>query len=209
MMFITFEGIDGSGKSTQIQLLKQWLESFQKTVTVLREPGGNNVSEQIRQLLLDSKEQIEPRCELLLFTAARAQLVSKVIRPALLEGHIVICDRYIDSSVAYQGYGRGLPIKDIEHINDFATAGLIPDITFIFDISVDDAAKRAGFRSSDTQTKPDRMEQSGDAFFERTKQGYLNIAHNAERNIFVINANDGMDEIFSQVQMIVEQCMKS
>ncbi len=209
MMFITFEGIDGSGKSTQIQLLKQWLESFQKTVTVLREPGGNNVSEQIRQLLLDSKEQIEPRCELLLFTAARAQLVSKVIRPALLEGHIVICDRYIDSSVAYQGYGRGLPIKDIEHINDFATAGLIPDITFIFDISVDDAAKRAGFRSSDSQTKPDRMEKSGDAFFERTKQGYLNIAHNAERNIFVINANDGMDEIFSQVQMIVEQCMKS
>ena len=178
-------------------------------MTVLREPGGNSVSEQIRQLLLDSKEHIEPRCELLLFTAARAQLVSKVIRPALMEGHIVICDRYIDSSVAYQGYGRGLPIKDIEHINDFATAGLIPDITFIFDLPVDDAAKRAGFRSSDTQTKPDRMEQSGDAFFERTKQGYLNIAHNAERNIFIINANDAMDEIFTQVQMIVQQYMKS
>lgn len=209
MMFITFEGIDGSGKSTQIQLLKQWLGSLHHSVTVLREPGGNSVSEQIRQLLLDSKEQIEPRCELLLFTAARAQLVSKVIRPALMEGQIVICDRYIDSSVAYQGYGRGLPIKDIEHINDFATAGLVPDITFIFDLPVDDAAKRAGFRSSDTQTKPDRMEQSGDAFFERTKQGYLNIAHNAERKIFIINANDAMDEIFSQVQMIVQQCMKS
>lgn len=208
-MFITFEGIDGSGKSTQIQLLKQWLESIHHSVTVLREPGGNSVSEQIRQLLLDSKEHIDPRCELLLFTAARAQLVSKVIRPALNEGHIVICDRYIDSSVAYQGYGRGLPIKDIEHINDFATAGLIPDITFIFDLPVDDAAKRAGFRSSDTQTKPDRMEQSGDAFFERTKQGYLNIAHNAERKIFIINANDAMDEIFTQVQMIVQQYMKS
>lgn len=207
-MFITFEGIDGSGKSTQIQLLKQWLESLHQTVTVLREPGGNIVSEQIRQLLLDSKEQIEPRCELLLFTAARAQLVAKVIRPALQEGHIVICDRYIDSSVAYQGYGRGLPIEDIEGINEFATAGLIPDITFIFDLSVDDAAKRAGFRSTDNQTKPDRMEQSGDAFFERTKQGYLLIAQSTERNIFIINANDAMDDIFQQVQMIVQQYMK-
>ncbi|MFM8455925.1 MAG: dTMP kinase, partial [Ignavibacteria bacterium] len=162
MMFITFEGIDGSGKSTQIQLLKEWLERLDHTVTVLREPGGNVVSEQIRQLLLDSTEHIEPRCELLLFTAARAQLVSKVIRPALKAGHIVICDRYIDSSVAYQGYGRGLPIDDIVRINDFATAGLIPDITFIFDLSVDDAAKRAGFRSNDNKAKPDRMEQSGD-----------------------------------------------
>ena len=204
-MFITFEGIDGSGKSTQIQLLKQWLESLQHTVTILREPGGNIVSEHIRQLLLDSKEHIDPRCELLLFTAARAQLVSKVIRPALNEGHIVICDRYIDSSVAYQGYGRGLPIEDIKTINDFATAGLIPDITFIFDLPIDDAAKRAGFRSNDNQTKPDRMEQSGDAFFERTKQGYLNIAQDTERNIFVINANDALDDIFKQVQMIVQQ----
>ena len=209
MMFITFEGIDGSGKSTQIQLLKQWLESLHHTVTVLREPGGNSVSEQIRQLLLDSKEQIEPRCELLLFTAARAQLVAKVIRPALHEGHIVICDRYIDSSVAYQGYGRGLPIEEIEGINEFATAGLIPDITFIFDLPIDDAAKRAGFRSNDNQTKPDRMERSGDAFFERTKQGYLSIANNTDRNMFIINANDAMNDIFQQVQMIVQQYLKA
>lgn len=209
MMFITFEGIDGSGKSTQIQLLKQWLESLHHTVTVLREPGGNSVSEQIRQLLLDSKEQIEPRCELLLFTAARAQLVAKVIRPALHEGHIVICDRYIDSSVAYQGYGRGLPIEEIEAINEFATAGLIPDITFIFDLPIDDAAKRAGFRSNDNQTKPDRMERSGDAFFERTKQGYLSIANNTDRNMFIINANDAMNDIFQQVQMIVQQYLKA
>ncbi|MFM6955984.1 MAG: dTMP kinase [Ignavibacteria bacterium] len=203
MMFITFEGIDGSGKSTQIQLLKEWLERLDHTVTVLREPGGNVVSEQIRQLLLDSTEHIEPRCELLLFTAARAQLVSKVIRPALKAGHIVICDRYIDSSVAYQGYGRGLPIDDIVRINDFATAGLIPDITFIFDLTVDDAAKRAGFRSNDNKTKPDRMEQSGDAFFERTKQGYIELAQNANRNIFIIHAGDSMDDIRDQVETIV------
>lgn len=202
-MFITFEGIDGSGKSTQIQLLKEWLERLDHTVTVLREPGGNVVSEQIRQLLLDSTEHIEPRCELLLFTAARAQLVSKVIRPALKAGHIVICDRYIDSSVAYQGYGRGLPIDDIVRINDFATAGLIPDITFIFDLTVDDAAKRAGFRSNDNKTKPDRMEQSGDAFFERTKQGYIELAQNANRNIFIIHAGDSMDDIRDQVETIV------
>ena len=202
-MFITFEGIDGSGKSTQIQLLKEMLEKRNHVVTILREPGGNILSEQIRQLLLDSKEQVDPRCELLLFTAARAQLVSNVIRPALEAGKIVICDRYIDSSVAYQGYGRGLSIESIESINDFATAGLIPDITFIFDLSVDDAAKRAGFRSNDNQTKPDRMERSGDAFFERTKQGYLDIAKKSDRNIFIINANDAMNDIREQVESIV------
>ena len=203
-MFITFEGIDGSGKSTQIQLLKEMLEKRNHVVTILREPGGNILSEQIRQLLLDSKEQVDPRCELLLFTAARAQLVGSVIRPALEAGNIVICDRYIDSSVAYQGYGRGLSIEAIESINDFATAGLIPDITFIFDLSVDDAAKRAGFRSNDNQTKPDRMERSGDAFFERTKQGYLEIAKKSDRNIFIINANDAMNDIREQVESIVE-----
>lgn len=202
-MFITFEGIDGSGKSTQIQLLKEMLEERNHVVTTLREPGGNILSEQIRQLLLDSKEQVDPRCELLLFTAARAQLVSSVIRPALEAGKIVICDRYIDSSVAYQGYGRGLSIESIESINDFATAGLIPDITFIFDLSVDDAAKRSGFRSNDNQTKPDRMERSGDAFFERTKQGYLDIAKKSDRNIFIINANDAMNDIREQVESIV------
>jgi dTMP kinase len=202
-MFITFEGIDGSGKSTQIQLLKEMLEKRNHVVTILREPGGNILSEQIRQLLLDSKEQVDPRCELLLFTAARAQLVGSVIRPALEAGNIVICDRYIDSSVAYQGYGRGLSIESIESINDFATAGLIPDITFIFDLSVDDAAKRAGFRSNDNQTKPDRMERSGDAFFERTKQGYLEIAKKSDRNIFIINANDAMNDIREQVESIV------
>ncbi|MEY5130108.1 MAG: hypothetical protein RL734_175 [Bacteroidota bacterium] len=202
-MFITFEGIDGSGKSTQIQLLKEMLERRNHVVTTLREPGGNILSEQIRQLLLDSREQVDPRCELLLFTAARAQLVSSVIRPALEAGKIVICDRYIDSSVAYQGYGRGLSIESIESINDFATAGLIPDITFIFDLSVDDAAKRAGFRSNDNQTKPDRMERSGDAFFERTKEGYLEIAKKSDRNIFIINANDAMNDIRQQVESIV------
>lgn len=202
-MFITFEGIDGSGKSTQIQLLKEMLEKRNHVVTTLREPGGNILSEQIRQLLLDSKEQVDPRCELLLFTAARAQLVSSVIRPALEAGNIVICDRYIDSSVAYQGYGRGLSIKSIESINDFATAGLIPDITFVFDLSVDDAAKRAGFRSNDNKTKPDRMERSGDAFFERTKEGYLEIAKKSDRNIFIINANDAMNDILQQVESIV------
>ncbi len=204
-MFITFEGIDGSGKSTQIQLLKDMLEKRNHVVTLLREPGGNILSEQIRQLLLDSKEQVDPRCELLLFTAARAQLVSSVIRPALEAGYIVICDRYIDSSVAYQGYGRGLSIESIESINDFATAGLVPDITFIFDLSVDDAAKRAGFRSNDNQTKADRMERSGDAFFERTKQGYLEIAKKSDRNIFIINANDAMNDIREQVESIVER----
>lgn len=207
-MFITFEGIDGSGKSTQISFLKQWLEEKGHELLVLREPGGNIVSEKIRTLLLDSKEEIDPRSELLLFTAARAQLVSKVIRPALNQGRIVICDRYIDSSVAYQGYGRGLPVADIEKINAFATDRLIPDITFIFDLPVEDAALRAGFRSSDSQSKPDRMERSGEEFFRKTKEGYLRIAENSERNIYVIQANEEVESIRQQVCSIVDTCIK-
>lgn len=178
-------------------------------VLVLREPGGNIVSEQIRTLLLDSKEEIDPRSELLLFTAARAQLVSKVIRPALIQGSIVICDRYIDSSVAYQGYGRGLPIGDIQVINDFATNGLVPDITFIFDIPVEDAALRAGFRSTDKKSSPDRMEQSGEDFFKKTREGYLKIAEEGNRKIFVIQANEEVESIRLQVCSIVDSVINS
>ncbi|MFZ9761262.1 MAG: dTMP kinase [Candidatus Kapaibacteriota bacterium] len=203
-MFITFEGIDGSGKSTQIEYLKEWLETRGHRVTVLREPGGNSVSENIRTLLLDSRETIDPRSELLLFTAARAQLVSKVIRPALQQKNIVICDRYIDSSVAYQGYGRGLPVEEIEQINAFATNNLIPDITFIFDLSVEDASKRAGFRSSHTNSSPDRMERSGEDFFRKTREGYLQIAKNSERKIFIIEANGHVEDIREAICNIVE-----
>ena len=203
-MFITFEGIDGSGKSTQIKYLKEWLEIRGYSVIVLREPGGNTVSENIRTLLLDSKETIDPRSELLLFTAARAQLVSKVIRPALQQNNIVICDRYIDSSVAYQGYGRGLPVEEIEQINAFATNNLIPDITFIFDLSVEDASKRAGFRSSHTNSSPDRMERSGEDFFRKTREGYLQIAKNSERKIFIIEANGHVEDIREEICNIVE-----
>ncbi|MEY3314281.1 MAG: hypothetical protein RLZZ578_1801, partial [Bacteroidota bacterium] len=189
--------------------LKEWLEEKKHKVLVLREPGGNIVSEQIRTLLLDSKEEIDPRSELLLFTAARAQLVSKVIRPALIQGSIVICDRYIDSSVAYQGYGRGLPIGDIQVINDFATNGLVPDITFIFDIPVEDAALRAGFRSTDKKSSPDRMEQSGEDFFKKTREGYLKIAEEGNRKIFVIQANEEVESIRLQVCSIVDSVINS
>ncbi|MGA1435553.1 MAG: dTMP kinase, partial [Candidatus Kapaibacteriota bacterium] len=194
----------GSGKSTQIEYLKEWLETRGHRVTVLREPGGNSVSENIRTLLLDSRETIDPRSELLLFTAARAQLVSKVIRPALQQKNIVICDRYIDSSVAYQGYGRGLPVEEIEQINAFATNNLIPDITFIFDLSVEDASKRAGFRSSHTNSSPDRMERSGEDFFRKTREGYLQIAKNSERKIFIIEANGHVEDIREAICNIVE-----
>lgn len=208
-MFITFEGIDGSGKSTQIGLLKSWLEQKNRTVTVVREPGGNVVSEKIRTLLLDSREQIDSRCELLLFTAARAQLVGKVIKPALANGETVICDRYIDSSVAYQGYGRGLSIEAIESINAFATSDLIPDITFIFDLPVEEAAARADIRTMDGKTKPDRMEMSGEDFFRKTREGYLQLAQNTNRNIYVISANDDVNDIQMQLQNIVSSHLKA
>ena len=203
-MFITFEGIDGSGKSTQITLLSGWLKSLGNTVLVLREPGGNALSENIRNILLNTNEQVDIRCELLLFAAARAQLVSKIIKPALDENTIVLCDRYIDSSVAYQGYGRGLSIQDVESINTFATNDLVPDITFVFDLDPTEAANRADDRSDKTSTASDRMERSGIDFFDKVRNGYLDIAKRSDGRVFVLNAKDTIDQLQNSIRSAVQ-----
>lgn len=208
-MFITFEGIDGSGKSTQIYLLADSLRSLGYTVKVLREPGGNELSESIRNLLLHTNETVEPRCELLLFTAARAQLVSRVIKPALAAGELVLCDRYIDSSVAYQGYGRELPIDEIKSINAFATDNLMPDITFFLDLAPLEALNRADTRFDLTCTTPDRMEQSGDEFFTRARTGYLQIAKDDPNRVFLLNARSSIDELQQSIWDIVSGIIQS
>jgi dTMP kinase len=184
-MFVSFEGIDGSGKSTQLSMLRAVLEQEGHSVCVVREPGATVLSEDIRTLLLSNKHSISPISELLLFSAARAQLVEKVITPALQAHSIVLCDRYMDSTTAYQGFGRGLEAGAVQACNQIATAGVVPSLTFFIDVPFEQAQQRMQFSAAE----PDRMERAGAAFFERVRQGYHSIAR-TERHRFVVI--DGM-----------------
>jgi len=195
-MFITFEGIDGSGKTSQIIKLIERLENLGYDVLSLREPGGNTVSEKIRETLLSSSNDITPRAELFLFLASRSQLVEKVIRPALLQGKLVICDRYIDSSVAYQGYGRGIPVKEVQECNKIATGNLVPEITFYLDLSPEMASDRTVNRSHETL---DRIEKSGNSFFEKARQGYIQISINEPERFIRLDAGAQVDEIHQKI----------
>jgi len=187
-VFISFEGIDGSGKSTQILHLKSMLEGKGFSVIFVREPGGTLVSERIRPILLDKGSAgMKPEAELLLFEAARAQIVREVIEPALFRGEIVICDRFFDSTVAYQGYARGIDLDTIHKLNDFATGGLEPDITFLLDLPVEDAVKRQGKRG-----EKDRMELEGVAFMQKVRDGFLTHASSKDRMVVLDARNEEM-----------------
>lgn len=172
-MFITFEGIDYSGKSTQVSLLKEYFENNGKKVLLIREPGGTKISEKIRDILLDKKYYaMTEKSELLLFAAARAQLVSEVIKPALKEGYIVISDRFHHSSIAYQGYGRKIDLDFVNNLQKFAINGTEPDLTFYIHITPEDAEerKRAGRGGED-----DRIESSDKTFYNDVIAGYKKI----------------------------------
>ncbi len=182
-MLITFEGIDGSGKTTQLRLLKEYLEERGRKVIAIREPGGTVFSENIRELLLYSEENISPRAELLLFESARAHLVETLIKPAIEEGSIVLCDRFYDSTMAYQGYGRGIPLEEVKSCNMTATGGLVPTLTFYLKLDLDESRQRAKYRQHD------RIEQSGNDFFERVIEGFAKIAEAEPRRIIVIDAS--------------------
>lgn len=200
-MFITFEGLDFSGKSTQATILVEKLRKIGAIVHFLREPGGTAISERIRDILLDKKNlEITDAAELLLFSAARAQLVKEVIVPALRRGEIVVCDRYYDSTTAYQGYGRGIDPVAVRGINRLATDGTDPDITFLVDIPVEEIEKRkhrAGLSF-------DRMESSGRTFYERVRNGYHEIAENEARRFVVVNGMRGVDEIAADIWKVVD-----
>ena len=175
-MFLSFEGLDGSGKSTQIRLLAGWLRTHGRPVRVVREPGGTVLSEQIRTLLLDPALAIEPTAELLLFSAARAQLVATEMRPALAAGEVVIADRFFDSTTAYQGGGRGVADVDwLRAFHPFVTGGLQPRRTYLLDVPAAVAAARRTARLGG-EDQEDRMEASGEAFFERVREAYLALA---------------------------------
>lgn len=179
-MFITFEGIDGSGKSTQIALLRDKLLEEGHKVTVFREPGGTEVSEKIRALLLSPDFDIHPVTELLLFSSARAQLISEKVRPMLNKNEVVILDRFYDSTTAYQGYGRSsLPLQDIHRLNKIASHNIVPDITFYLKISLEEAQNRTALKSKD------RMELSGKQFYEDVIEGFDTLADKEKRFIAV------------------------
>ena len=200
-MFITFEGLDFSGKSTQVQLIVEKLGRENYNVLVLRDPGGTPIGERIRSILLDKElSDMADFAELFLFSASRSQLVKEVIRPALEGGRVVICDRFYDSTTAYQGWGRGLPIEDIKTINRAAADGLVPDVTLFIDIPVPEIERRMNQQKS----KADRMESSGIAFYERVRQGYMQLA-NEETRFLVVNGLQPVDDIHEAIWLRVQQ----
>lgn len=181
--FITFEGIDGCGKTTQINLVSKYLNSIKEDNIIVREPGGTEISEKIRQILLDEKNQISHITETLLFLSSRSQLMNQVVIDNIEKKKFTICDRYTDSTLAYQGYGRGLNIDTLNMLNDFATSYIKPDITFILDIELSESIKRVG-------ENKDRMEQSGLDFLARVKKGYYDIAMNDKNRYKLVDCGD-------------------
>ena len=195
---ITFEGIDGSGKSTQIGMLENELKKLGVAFKTFREPGGTDLSEKIRTILLDKKNiELISTAESLLFAAARAQLTTEQIKPAIEKGEFVICDRFTDSTIAYQGYGRGVDIEQLETINYIATAGLTPDITFILDISPESAAERMEAGASD------RMEETGVDFFRRIRAGYCQIKDQNMNRYRLIDGEQTPENVFKEIKEII------
>ena len=200
--FITFEGGEGCGKSTQIKCLKEALEKEGVAVVLTREPGGTWLSEEIRHLIKDQETDAPcDRSELLLFLAARAQLVKNVIRPALEAGKWVLSDRFSDSTLAYQGYGRGLPLGDLRRMNDFACNGLKPDLTLLLDVDPEVSRARMRRREAATATTADRIEKAGEEFHERLRAGFAALAKAEPERIVTIDANGTPDEVWEQIWM--------
>ena len=192
--FISFEGIDGAGKSTQIKLLKQKLLSVDQKCSVYREPGGNSVSEKIREILLDKNNlELSDDCESLLFLASRNQLLLEKIIPDLDNGLFVLCDRFNDSTIAYQGYGKNGDIENLNKVSDFAIKGRQPDITFYLDIDVNTSIKRR------KKLIDDRIERKGAVYLEKVRNGFLELANQYSDRFFVLDADSNKNEIFLQI----------
>ncbi len=199
--FISFEGIDFSGKSTQISLLKEYLIKNGQEVFILREPGGTEISERIRSILLDKKHmQMHGRTEILLFSAARVQLTCEKIIPLLKEGKYVLADRFVDSTTAYQGYGRELELELVDHVNKFATLGILPSITFYLKINPDDAFKR----KLENGLEADRLESSGENFYKRVCRGYEDIANRNPKRFKILDATQVKGDIHRQIINIIK-----
>ena len=196
--FISIEGFDGTGKSTQSKLLKDGLDKENKDSIIVREPGSTNFSEKIRNIIKENTE-IETMTELLLFQTSRSELVSKVIKPNLKRGRIVITDRYTDSSIAYQGYGGGLDIELIKNLNKISTAGLTPNLTFLLDMDVKDSLNRAMKRNSSEKEQIDKFENKDFDFHEKVKNGFNQILKKNENRIVRIDASEEKELISKKI----------
>jgi dTMP kinase len=199
--FVTFEGIEGSGKSTVARaILERFLQAGLECI-ITREPGGNEISEKIREMLLDpANTSISPQAELLLYVASRAQLVGEVIGPALESGTSVLCDRFMDASVAYQGWARGLGEDVVADLNSFAVAGVVPDRTYLLDLEVGDGFERGpDRREAEGMRSRDRLELEKRTFHEKVREGYLRIASREPDRVAVIDASLPLDEVIETV----------
>lgn len=201
-LFITFEGADGCGKTTQLNLLEKYLKDKGLDVIVTREPGAKGLGEKFREILLNYDGIVSDRCESFLFLADRAQNIDTIVKPAVSSGKIVLCDRHIDSSVAYQGYGRGLDIQQIKNLNLLATGGMLPDLTIVFDIDIETSMQRVG-------NNKDRMENSGIDFFNRVRNGYLELAKQEPDRIKVVNSTGAIDTIQKEVIKIITPLLQN
>ena len=199
--FITFEGGEGCGKSTQVKRLAAALEAKGVKVLLTREPGGTRLAELIRGLVRD--EMDDPpvtRCEVLLFLASRAQVVSQVIRPALARGDWVVCDRFSDSTFAYQGFGRGIDVQLLKNFNDFVTEGLVPEMTFLLDVPPEVSRERLAARQAATSATGDRIETAGVMFHRRLREGFFELAHAEPKRFVIIDATQSIDDVAAAVQ---------
>jgi len=190
-LFITFEGGDGTGKSTQVRLLTEWLAEQGRAVVTTREPGGTEVGTALRDIVLHHRGEVDPRAEALLYAADRAQHIGTLVRPALERGDVVVQDRYIDSSVAYQGAGRVLDAAEIKRISLWATGDLVPDLTVLLDLPGDVARARL----AKEQKTFDRLENEHDDFHERVRAGFLQLAADEPNRFFVVDATQEIDQI--------------
>ena len=196
-LFITFEGADGCGKTTQLKLLAEYLTNKGLEVVITREPGAKGLGEKVREILLNYDGEVSDRCESFLFLADRAQHIDMIINPAIAQGKVILCDRHTDSSVAYQGYGRGLSIERINLLNNLAVNGRYPDMTSVFDIDVETSMKRVG-------EEKDRMESAGMEFFNRVRNGYLEIAKQEPNRVKVLDARKSIEEVHKNVIELIE-----
>ncbi|MGC9322376.1 MAG: dTMP kinase [Kosmotogaceae bacterium] len=194
-MFVSIEGIDGCGKTTQIKLLAEYLSQLGVEFTIVREPGGTSAGEEIRQMLLHKDFRLCPESELLLFMAARAQIVREVIRPALESGRLVIADRFMDSSVAYQGVGRDLGQKVVEFMNSFAVGNTVPDITLYIDVPADVAMSRMR-----KEKKNDKIEVESLEFFERVRKGYERLMAENHKRFVVIDGRKSEEQVHEDIR---------
>jgi len=206
--FITFEGIEGSGKSTQLRRAAAWLASTGRAVVTTREPGGTKAGETIRQLLLDPRTELGGESELFLYLADRAENVRQVVEPGLAAGALVLCDRHADATLAYQGAMRGVGIETARSLNGLATRGRRPDLTLLFDLATDAGLERARRRAGD-QVKPDRLEAESMEFHEGVRQAYLGLARDEPGRFRVIDASRDPERVWDDVRSHLESWLPS